>query len=40
MSTVLLEVKEVYFSTGIKRDNSPPYCGQLPALEEIEPALC
>jgi hypothetical protein len=39
MSAVLVKVTDVFFSTGIKWDNSPPYCGQLPALEETEPAL-
>jgi len=31
---------DVFFSTGIKWDNSAPYCGQLPALEKIETVSC
>jgi len=27
-------------STGIKWDNSAPYCGQLPAVEKIETGWC
>ena len=40
MSTVLVEVKDVFFSTGIKWGNSPPYCRQLPAVEKIDPGWC
>jgi len=39
MSFLLVKVKEM-FSTGIKWENSPPYCRQLPALEKIDPGLC
>ena len=29
--------RDVFFSTGIKWDNTPPYCGQLPGLEKTGP---
>jgi len=40
MSTVSFIVKELLFSTGIKWGNGPPYCGQLPAPEKIQPGWC
>jgi len=30
--------RDIYFSTGFKCGNSPPYCRQLPALEKTDPA--
>jgi len=42
MSTLLVKVKEIFFffPTGIKWENSPLYCRQLPALEKIQPGWC
>jgi len=37
MSTLLVRVKEVFFSTGFKWKNSQPYRGKLPPLEKTEP---
>jgi hypothetical protein len=41
MSALLVIVKEMFFfSTEFKWDNSPPYCGRLPAIEKTEPEVC
>jgi hypothetical protein len=41
MSALLVKVKQmISFSTEIMWENIPPYCGQLPTLEKIEPAKC
>jgi hypothetical protein len=34
-----MELKDVFFSTGIKWANGPLYCRQLPELENTELAL-
>jgi hypothetical protein len=40
MNALLVKSRDVFFSTGIKWKNSSPYCGQLPALEKIQPGWC
>jgi len=38
MGILLVKLKEMFFPTEFKWENSPHYCRQLPALEKIEPA--